>query len=111
MDGEFDEVARRLGIEEVPRTGRECLRLVQNVLQERRREGERISGNLRIRFQNVLSDNLWKRLGEPRSLHTVPDLAIFRRGTTQDPREITTENLEFTEDCLLLIVAKHSLFG
>jgi len=109
MDGEdkFDEVARCLGIEEVPRTGRECLKLVQRVLQERRREGEKISENLRIRFQNVLDDNLWNRLGEPRSLHTVPDLTIFRRGTTPDPREISTKNLEFTEDCLLLIEAKH----
>ena len=106
-EGRYSEVASELGVEAVPRNYRECVKLVQDVLQERRGEGERISRNLEIRFQNVCNDNLWDRLDKPRNLHTVPDLTIFRKGTTQDPREISTENLEFTEDCLLLIEAKH----
>ena len=106
-EGRYREVASDLGVETVSTNYRKCLELVQNVLHERRGEGERISRNLTIRFQNVLNDNLWNQLGEPQSLHTVPDLTMFRRGTTQDPHEISTENLDFTEECLLLIEAKH----
>ena len=98
--GRFREVASDLGVETVPRNYRECLKLVHGVLLERQREGKGISGDLMIRFQNVRDANLWNRLGKPQSLHTVPDVAIFRRGTT-------TKNLEFTEDCPLLIEAKH----
>lgn len=105
--GRFREVASDLGVDAVPGNYRECLKLVQRVFHKGRERGEKINENLRIRFQNVLNDNLWNRLDKPQSLHTVPDLTIFRRGTTQDFREIKTESLKFTEDCLLLIEAKH----
>jgi hypothetical protein len=105
--GKYKEVVSDLGVEGVPENYRDCLKLVQRVFHKGRERGEKISENLRIRFQNVLNDNLWNRLDKPQSLHTVPDLTMFRRGTTQDFREIKTESLKFTEDCLLLIEAKH----
>jgi len=116
-DGRYEEVAREIGLREIPTRYKECLSLVANAIIKSIENALRGSETW-IRLQNVINvnDQLWKKIGKPvkvkndevkEYLPLVPDLAIFRRGTARNyPRRI--ENLrEFSENCILLIEAKH----
>lgn len=116
-EGKYEEVTRELGLEQTPTGFSKCASLVAEAII-RSIENALSGSETWIRLQDVVNanDQLWEKIGKPvkvkndevkEYLPLVPDLAIFRRGTTRNyPGRI--ENLrEFSENCILLIEAKH----